>query len=196
MSEAISQLAKSIVSKISNRNNIKIRKAKANILNTVKNETVNEAVYDALGVNLELLPTREYISEYVENHFPSEVDVTDFATVEYVDSNIPDMTLYSTTEEIQDMIANIDLSDTNISELLNDKADVDNVYTKNEIDNLLESKVSAEDVYNKDELYTNAELYTKDEISSLLNEKANEEFVYSKTEMDNLLDEKADAEST
>lgn len=75
----------------------------------------------------------------------------------------------------------------NINKTLEDKADADSVYTKNEADGLLNTKANATEVYSK----TDADV--------LLNAKANASEVYKKTEtysqteVNNLLNAKADA---
>lgn len=75
----------------------------------------------------------------------------------------------------------------NINKTLEDKADADSVYTKNEADGLLNTKANA------------AEVYTKTAADGLLNAKANASEVYKKsetysqTEVNNLLNAKADA---
>lgn len=75
----------------------------------------------------------------------------------------------------------------NINKTLEDKADADSVYTKNEADGLLNTKANA------------TEVYTKTAADTLLNAKANTSDVYKKTEtysqteVNNLLNAKADA---
>lgn len=75
----------------------------------------------------------------------------------------------------------------NINKTLEDKADADSVYTKNEADGLLNTKANA------------TEVYSKTDADSLLNAKANASEVYKKTEtysqteVNNLLNAKADA---
>ena len=75
----------------------------------------------------------------------------------------------------------------NINKTLEDKADADSVYTKNEADGLLNTKANA------------TEVYSKTDADGLLNAKANASEVYKKTEtysqteVNNLLNAKADA---
>lgn len=75
----------------------------------------------------------------------------------------------------------------NINKTLEDKADADSVYTKDETDGLLNTKANA------------TEVYTKTAADTLLNAKANASEVYKKTEtysqteVNNLLNAKADA---
>lgn len=75
----------------------------------------------------------------------------------------------------------------NINKTLEDKADADSVYTKDEADGLLNTKANA------------TEVYTKTAADTLLNAKANASDVYKKTEtysqteVNNLLNAKADA---
>lgn len=75
----------------------------------------------------------------------------------------------------------------NINKTLEDKADADSVYTKNEADGLLNTKANA------------TEVYSKTAADGLLNAKANASEVYKKTEtysqteVNNLLNAKADA---
>lgn len=76
----------------------------------------------------------------------------------------------------------------NINKTLEDKADADSVYTKDEADGLLNTKANA------------TEVYTKTAADGLLNAKANASDVYKKTEtytqseVNSLLNAKADAE--
>ena len=76
----------------------------------------------------------------------------------------------------------------NINKTLEDKADADSVYTKDEADGLLNTKANA------------TEVYTKTAADGLLNAKANASDVYKKTEtytqseVNSLLSAKADAE--
>lgn len=76
----------------------------------------------------------------------------------------------------------------NINKTLEDKADADSVYTKDEADGLLNTKANA------------TEVYTKTAADTLLNAKANASDVYKKTEtysqteVNNLLNAKADAD--
>ena len=76
----------------------------------------------------------------------------------------------------------------NINKTLEDKADADSVYTKDEADGLLNTKANA------------TEVYTKTAADGLLNTKANASDVYKKTEtytqseVNSLLNAKADAE--
>lgn len=76
----------------------------------------------------------------------------------------------------------------NINKTLEDKADADSVYTKDEADGLLNTKANA------------TEVYTKTAADGLLNAKANTSDVYKKTEtytqseVNSLLNAKADAE--
>ena len=78
-------------------------------------------------------------------------------------------------------------SKTETDDLLNTKADADDVYTKTEtynqteIDDLLSDKADADDVYTK------TETYNQTEIDDLLSTKADADDVYTKTESVNLL---------
>ncbi len=85
--------------------------------------------------------------------------------------------------------------------LLSSKADAEDVYTKEQADTLLSSKADAEDVYTKDQADTlfsskaDAEdVYTKEQADTLLSSKADIEDVYTKEQADTLLSSKADAE--
>ena len=69
----------------------------------------------------------------------------------------------------------LDVEEISIMEDLDDKADKDEVYTKDEVDDLLDEKADADDVY------------TKEETDDLLDEKADADDVYTKTETDTLL---------
>ena len=80
------------------------------------------------------------------------------------------------------------------------KADVSDVYSKSETDNLLAEKADASDVYTKSEVDDMIEdipvistVYTKTETNELLAAKADASDVYSKSEDDTLLDAKANS---
>ena len=69
-----------------------------------------------------------------------------------------------------------------------DEIDTRKGYSKTETDDLLNTKANADDVYTK------TETYNQTEINDLLNAKADADNVYTKTETDNLLNAKADAD--
>lgn len=81
-----------------------------------------------------------------------------------------------------------------------------NVYSKTEADTLLDDKANIIDVYDKSETYNKTEtdtllddkanvsdVYTKSETDTLLDDKANTSDVYTKSEADNLLSAKANS---
>ena len=90
---------------------------------------------------------------------------------------------YYTKQEVEDLIDGFEAD-------LSNKAEADEVYTKDEIDAQLLNKANADEVYTKDEINTqllnkaNAdEVYTSNEVDNLLDNKANKAEVYVKNEV-------------
>jgi len=75
-------------------------------------------------------------------------------------------------------------TETEVDNLLDDKADQATTYTETEVDNLLDDKADQ------------ATTYTETEVDNLLDDKADQATTYTETEIDNLLDDKADQANT
>ena len=106
---------------------------------------------------------------------------TDFYSKDEVDSAISDAKSellggagndYDTLKKIQDWVEEHQDLYTALVSTIGEKADADDVYTKDEVDEVLEGYVTADDVY------------TKDEVDAELAKKADAADVYTKTEAD------------
>jgi len=181
LSEALSQLAKSIVQKISNNNANKIAEAKTNVLQTVAQTTVNEAVHNVLDVDISGLATQGYVDE----HMP---DTSSFVTIEYLNEHMPentDMSLYPTIETVNahlrlkantsDVFTKTEtFSKEEVQNLISNFVDKDNVYTSEQIDEMVAKKSDIDDI--KDNYVRNSRIFSDD---------GNGPFRYSHVDEDN-----------
>lgn len=99
---------------------------------------------------------------------------------------------------VTDFLDNLLNEITETNNLVSEKADNNNVYSKTETDTKLSSKANTADVYNKTEVdnklsaKANAnDVYNKTETDNKISVKANTNDVYNKTEIDNKLSDKA-----
>lgn len=108
---------------------------------------------------------------------------------------------YETIQGIEGSINNIHDTLSNHQSQLDNKANADDVYTKQETNDLLNGKANANNVYTKSEAEKllnqkadKSNTYTRLETINLLDGKANASDVYSKSETEELLNEKANVE--
>ena len=82
---------------------------------------------------------------------------------------------------------------------LDEKANSDDVYKKNEtydieeINNIIDTKIAEIQIPDVSDFYTKSEVYTKTQVDNLLTPKANANDVYTKTQVDNLVSPKANS---
>ena len=82
---------------------------------------------------------------------------------------------------------------------LDEKANSDDVYKKNEtynieeINNIIDTKIAEIQIPDVSDFYTKSEVYTKTQVDNLLTPKANANDVYNKTQVDNLVSPKANS---
>jgi hypothetical protein len=84
-----------------------------------------------------------------------------------------------------------------LTNLLADKADASNVYTKVEVDNAVGAKANSSDVYSRSEIDTaigaKADASDLTNLEGVVDGKANSADVYTQSQVDNALAQKADA---
>lgn len=126
--------------------------------------------------------TQVYTKTEVDGLLTGKVNTGDIYNKIEIDDKVGDL-----QDQINDL-GNLDnyYTKTEVDTKLSTKADSSSVYTKTQTDTLLSSKANTADVYTK------TQTYTQTEVNNLLADKANQSTTYTKTEVDTKLNQKAD----
>ena len=128
--------------------------------------------------------------EYKPTFYEVKIEVDALKTqVERIDTRLDIAETNIATQ--QETLANLGVSINAVQAELSNKADKDDVYTKNTIDTLLSLKADSDSVYSRTYLdnafATKAdadEVYSKSEVNAALNDKADKTDTYTKDEID------------
>lgn len=159
-----------------------------------KGKSVRGIVQDEVAAQLksenisESFDTLKEMAEYLSSHPESVTEMNaaiqqNAKDIDAIEAIIPTLATDSKAQGYANAAKEAAIADADAK--LANKANVSDVYTKTEANNLLNAKADAADVYGKSEVYTKAEANTE------LGKKANAADVYTKTQADELLAGKA-----